>query len=298
MSASASPTATTIPVERRFPLSLGTSISGIRALYEAAKAQCWDPDTVTDWRALDPGRWSSEVAQAAREVWSRRAWREYTGLSETPALLIRLCLEAQRESDPKYFLTVRNTEEAWHVECLHRLAQGFGGYLERPADPRWEPVFNQTLYREALSAGSDIDAYIAARCAVEDGLERELYDAYLANATDPTVRDVLTAVARDKRRHAEFGWLYLQERAAQMDAPRRAAVAEAVERWRRDVHEAGYLVASLNRALFGADDAAAMARVSEAGLGALDSAAEETLAADYLARAHQRLAEIGITRPH
>jgi len=289
---------TAIPVERRFPLSLRTEITSIRELYETAKVQRWDPDTVADWGALSADALEPEVAQAARSVWSRRAWLEYTGLAETPALLIRLCLEADRESDPKYFLTVRSTEEAWHVDCMHRLAQGFGGYIDRPVDARWEAVFNQTLYREALSAATAVDAYMAVRCAVEDGLEHELCDAYLANARHPVVRAVLTAIARDKRRHAEFGWLYLQERAARMSGNERAGVGQAIDRWRREVHEAGYLVASLNRTLFSAQDAQEMARVAQAGLGALDSAAEEALAATYLDRAQARLREMGISCAH
>jgi hypothetical protein len=295
MSSTAAATGTAIPVERRFPLSLRAEITSIRALYETSKVQRWDPDSVADWGALRADVLAPEIAQSARAVWSRRAWLEYTGLAETPALLIRLCLEADRESDPKYYLTVRSTEEAWHVDCLHRLAQGFGGYIDRPADARWEAVFNQTLYREALSAATAVDAYMAVRCAVEDGLEYELYDAYLGNARHPVVRDVLTAIARDKRRHAEFGWLYLQERAARMSADDRAGVAQAIDRWRREVHEAGYLVASLNRTLFTPQDAQDMARVAQAGLGGLESAAEEALAAAYLDRSQVRLREMGIT---
>ena len=64
-------------------------------------------------------------------------WIEATGLTETPALLMRFCMEAGREIDPKFYLTVRNTEEAWHVECFDRVAEAFGGRMteRRPTVP-------------------------------------------------------------------------------------------------------------------------------------------------------------------
>ena len=104
------------------------------------------------------------------------------GLAETPALVIRFCLERDREADPKYFLTVRNTEEAWHLECFHRYAEACGGYVERPANPRGKPLFNRSLYRDALDAELGIDGYVFAHCAFVDGLECELTRAWRDNA--------------------------------------------------------------------------------------------------------------------
>ncbi len=93
-------------------------ISEIRALYESGKAGRWNPHRDIAWGALGADGYDEPVREAARRAWSRRIWVEAAGLTETPALLMRFCMEANREIDPKFYLTVRNTEEAWHVECL------------------------------------------------------------------------------------------------------------------------------------------------------------------------------------
>jgi hypothetical protein len=237
------------------------------------------------------------VLEAARKVWSRRAWIEYTGLAETPALLIRFCLEPGREADPKYFLTVRNTEEAWHVECFHRMAEACGGYIDRPANAAWEPVINQTLYRQVLDAGQPLDEYVAVHCAVEDGLELELYTAYLENARDQVAHSLLERVVADKRRHAEFGWLYVASRAPQLDAAVKASTARAIAAWVEHVALAGYHVPSLASGIDTHGELAAAATVAAAGLGAVSSELEEAAFTAYMTRARQRLAELGIEVP-
>jgi len=93
-----------IPTERRFPLHLEPAIGTIRDLYDAAKQARWDPERDIPWHSFDHARYSAEVLAAAALSWSRKAWTEYGGLPETPALIIRFCLEHERESDPKYFL--------------------------------------------------------------------------------------------------------------------------------------------------------------------------------------------------
>ena len=284
---------TPILVERRFPLDLDRSIDAIRELYEAGKTARWDPSRDIAWGEFDARAPGAPALEAARKVWSRRAWIEYTGLAETPALLIRFCLEPGRESDPKYFLTVRNTEEAWHVESFHRVAEVCGGYLDRPANAAWEPVINQTLYRAALDADRSLDEYVAVHCAVEDGLELELYEAYLANARDPVIKSLLERVVADKRRHAEFGWLYLASRAAHLDAAARASAGKAIGEWIAHVALAGYHVPSL-AAFDTRDEAAAATFTAEAGLGAITPMAEEAAFAAYLSRARRRLAALGI----
>lgn len=297
MQTSSSHAPTPIMVERRFPLDLRRSILSIRELYEAGKQQRWIPEKDIAWDRLDPAAWPPAVREAARQVWSRRAWLEYTGLAETPALLIRFCLELDREADPKYFLTVRNTEEAWHIECFHRYAKALGGYLARPADPAWEPVLNRTLYRDALDAMQSLDAYVAVHCAVEDGLELELYRLYAGNAREPVAAQILQKVLAAKERHAAFGWLYLAQRAPKMDAASRQSVVAQIAAWLQDVAFAGYHIPSLSSTIDTRAEAAAATRVAEAGLGAATPEREEQALRDYLASARARLAALGLALP-
>lgn len=286
-------TPTPIIVERRFPLDLDLSISSIRALYETGKQSRWTPATAIPWDDFDDTAPSAQ-ARAAASLWSRRAWVEYTGLLETPALLIRFCLEAGREADPKYFLTVRNTEEAWHVECFHRYARALGGYLERPANPAWEPVLNRTLYRQALDASQPLDIYVAVNCALEDGLELDLFELYAGNAREPVAAAMLEKVVASKRRNASFGWLYLEERARQMSESDKKALADELARWVESVAFAGYHIPSLSVSIDAAEENRAALLAAEAGLGAALPQAEQKLFVDYLGRVRARLAQMGI----
>ena len=288
---------TTMKVERRFPLDLHKSDDDIRELYEAAKNARWNPDTDLPWDRSELAGFTPGTLAAASRVWSRRAWVEYTGLTQTPALLIRFCLELNRESDPKYFLTVRNTEEAWHVESYHRYAEACGGYHEAPADPAWEAVFNQTLYRDALDAEVPIDAYVAAHCAFVDGLEHQLAEGWLRHAREPLARAVLERCLPDYRRHAEFGWLYAQRRAVGMDAALRERVAAALTHHIRTIEFAGYHCAALATQLDPGAEAADLDRVAAAGLGAAPAADELTIFRDWLAESRARFAELGLALP-
>lgn len=287
--------ATRIPVERRFPLTLRQSITSIRELYETGKQKRWVPETDIPWAAFDAGSLDAPVREAARLTWSRRAWVEYAGLSETPALLVRLCLESGRESDPKYFLTVRNTEEAWQIECYHRYATLLGGYVNRPPDPRREAVFNQCRHRQVLDAGCNADAFFTAHAAVEDGLELALYQAYLANATEPVARRILEQSVQAKERHATFGWLYVAERAAQWSDADRAAVADAVARYLDEVELGGYHCPWL--ADPGGAESRALELTAQAGLGAVSCAQEQEVLQAYLETVQRRLGDFGVELP-
>ena len=46
-----------------------------------------------------------------------RIWIEATGLTETPALIVRFCMEVGREIDPKFYLTTRNNVVLGTIEC-------------------------------------------------------------------------------------------------------------------------------------------------------------------------------------
>ena len=288
---------TPIPIERRFPLVLRKAAEDIRGLYEAAKEARWNPDTDVPWSQHALGSIDAATLASARRVWSRRAWVEYSGMTETPALLIRFCLELNRESDPKYFLTVRNTEEAWHVECYHRYAEACGGYVETPPNPAWEPVFNRTLYRDALDADISIDAYVAAHCAFVDSLELELAKAWRARTTEPLAAALLDRCLNDYERHAAFGWAYAGQRAVSGDAGLRERVAGALVRHIEEAEFAGYHCVGLAHQVETRPEIADLRATADAGLGAVSASDEVEIFRTHLAFSRERFAEIGCTLP-
>ena len=120
---------------------------------------------------------------------------------------MRFCLERQRESDPKYFLALRGSEEAWHLDACHGFADRLGGFIAQPRDAGYAQRFNQTLHREVLDADFGLDAYIGAYVALREQLEVALLEAARAATTEPVMAQALELMLRDKRRHAQFGWL-------------------------------------------------------------------------------------------
>lgn len=293
---------TPILVERRFPVDLSHSIQSIEDLYDASKRARWDPNSSIPWNQLKPDAYTAAVRQAAALSWSRRAWIEYTALPETPSLLIRFCVELDREVDPKYYLSVRSTEEAWHVEVCHRMANELAGYVNQPANPAYGAVFNGTLAREALDADNLLDGYVAAHCAVEDSLDLELWRGYLDNARDPVVRAALEHCVEDKKRHAAFGWLYLEARHKGWDDAARQGIQAAVETYITGMELRGYHCAWLAEQdsagnSVAADIVEADRVTAEAGLGALTPEQEADILRSAIGGARERLAALGVAVP-
>lgn len=283
-------------VEQRFPLQMNTSLPEIRALYNSGKAGRWNPHKSIDWTRLQPGRHDEAERKAAALTWSRRSWVEATGLTETPALLVRMCMETGREIDPKFFLTVRNTEEAWHIECFDLVAQAMGGRITRPSTTAYEAVFNRNLHRKAFDATQHLDSFVAVHAAFEDGLELQLCRAYRMGCTNPAVAQMLDYVIADKERHAAFGWLYLDARAPGWSAEERALIAQELQAHILQTEMAGYHCPWLapERAQL---EAQADAITAASGLGAATRDEEESVFAVYVANSRDRLAALNVTLP-
>ncbi len=286
---------TTLIIEQRFPLNLKESIHSIREMYETGKQERWVPESDIPWSEFDASRYTDQELRAARLTWSWRSWVEYAGLTETPAMLIRWCLEKGRESDPKYFLTVRNTEEAWHIESFSKLANLMGGYLNHPVEATEEALFLQHRDRKILDENQHSDAMLVTHCAVEDGLELELFKGHLANSTNPVVTSLLKKVVQAKERHAEFGWVYATERSALWKDQDRDIIGHTVHRYLETVELAGYHCPWLRNPE--SETAQAMALTAHAGLGAAPMEKEREILVRYLANVRQRLAQWGVELP-
>ena len=281
-------------IERRFPLHLEPHMQTIRGLYHQAKTAHWDPEKHIPWAKFDASAYGAEQLRAAALSWSRRAWTEYGGLPETPAILIRFCLEHGGESDPKMFLTVRGSEEAWHTECCWRFADLVGKYSDRPASDDYAGLFNQDFHREAFEPGISVDAYIAVHSAILDGIDLELNRGYLRHATDPVALAMLKRMVQDKERHVAFGWVYLAERAAGWDDAARAEISAEIDQALEGLLLSGAICAWLAPGGIADDIVAADAITRQAGLGAMSVAEESAVVAQFLGEARDHLARLGL----
>jgi hypothetical protein len=283
-------------IERRFPLEMSVTLPEIRQLYDSGKAGRWNPLRDIDWSALSPEQYDTPLREAVRRTWSRRLWVEATGLTETPALLMRFCMEAGREIDPKFYLTVRNTEEAWHVECFDLIAEAFGGRIAAPADMAYQGTFNRNLHRRVMNAEQSLDSYVACFAAFEDGLELELCRSWRDHAANPAITAVLDRIIADKERHATFGWLYLASRAPHWTVQDRARIADELTANIRDTELKGYHCPWLAPE-HAAAEAEADVLTASAGLGGAPRAAEEDTIVRYAGNARRKLAELGVSLP-
>jgi hypothetical protein len=271
-------------------LHLEPAVESIWDLYNRAKNERWDPSRSIDWGRFDAAKLDPVAREAARLAWSHRAWLLFGRLSETPSVLVRFCLERQRESDPKYFLALRGSEEAWHLDASHQMAARLGGFVAEPANRDYAARFNQTLHREVLDADFGLDAYIAAYVALREQLEAALLQAARAATTEPVMAQALDLMLRDKDRHAQFGWLYLCQRKSQLDAP--AIVRRAGEMLER-FYASGLMVPGLNPAIAG-DVAGAIETAATAGLGVASLADQKRALGRALQESQQRFASLAI----
>jgi len=282
-------------VERRFPLLFAPEVPAIRELYSQAKGFRWNPETDIPWGRLDVSRHAPETREAARLVWSRRAWGAYPGLGESTALLVRLCLESGAVGmDAKLFLSFRPAEEAKHLEVCFMLAERLGGYVPDPGDAALNRISNHPFAQAALDPDLSVEAFIAALGALDDQLDLNLLSSHLQHARDEVVRQSLRLIVGDKQRHVLFAWAFLGSRLPSLDAAGRAAVGAAVQDMLGRVILAGYrntwlLPAGSREALLGAE-----AETAAHGLGASTVPQEQSVLRATVAQVRERLAVWGI----
>ncbi len=121
--------------EARYPLELAPAMPDVWELWQRAKTLEWDPrDGHPVGRSCIRSAIREEQIMAARLHWSRRTWGEYGAISESPALLLRFCLE-NRLPDLRFFFTMRTQEEGRHAEASWLMAERLGGYFPQPQNP-------------------------------------------------------------------------------------------------------------------------------------------------------------------
>ena len=278
-------------VERRFPLQFLPEVPAIRELYSQAKGFRWNPETDIPWERFDASAYSKAALEAARLTWSRRAWSVYPGLTESTALLVRLCLESGAIGmDSKLFLSFRPAEEAKHLEACHMLAQRLGGYIAHPEDAGFRQVSNHPFAQAALDPDLPVEAFIAALGALDDQLDLNLYLSHLQHTKDEIARAVLRLIAGDRQRHVSFAWAFLGSRLPALDDRGRKSVVEALREILANMILAGYrntwLLPTASRAAW----LAAEEETARQGLGASTAAQERGVLRATVAQVRERFA--------
>src|SRR5918992_717694 len=182
--------------EKRFPLKTRHEVPAISELWRKSKQMAWDPATDIPYDTFDRSKYSKEQLDAARLGWSRRAWTEYTGIIESPAMLIRLSLDGQAPIEAKFVLAAKVLEEARHCEASFLLAEAMGGYIQEP--PPHDAIIRLVVagFRDRLAFNSEVSALagIAGWHIISEGIALDIFAARYRRCDEPVTRETLRLI--------------------------------------------------------------------------------------------------------
>src|SRR5688572_4913165 len=182
--------------EKRFPLATKGEIPGLKRLWEKSKDMPWNPVKVIPYEKFDRSKYSKEQLDAARLCWSRRAWTEYTGIIEVPAMLIRLCIDGQMPIHAKFCLAAKIMEEARHCEASLLLADAMGGYISEP--PPGDAIMRMVVagFRDRMALNPQVSpaAAMTAWHIISEGIALDIFAARYKKTTEPVTRDVIRLI--------------------------------------------------------------------------------------------------------
>jgi len=198
--------------EKRFPLNLHPVLPDIRALWDLSNKLVWDPATAIPWDKFDPSKYSKEQLDAARLYWSRRAWTEYSGTAESPALLLRLIMEPDREIDARLFWAVQTLEETRHCIASYLFAEKLGGYLSEPPVRLPRTATHRGIRDKVLNPDIPFEAFAIAHICIGETVAAKMFEERYKAAKDPVAKELVRLILRDETRHIQFGWKYMAHR--------------------------------------------------------------------------------------
>jgi hypothetical protein len=285
--------------EDRYPLPLAPAMPDVWRLWQRAKDLEWDPQTDIPWAELRPERYSAEQILAARMYWSRRTWGEYGAISESPALLLRFCLE-NRHPDLRFFFTMRTMEEGRHAEASWLMSERLGGYFDQPQNPPTVgAVGTHGVRRMAFDPDTALEAIFASLVCAAEEILIDVFRATVDRATNPAVRRMMELILRDEVRHIAFGWQCLEAWAPTFTPEVVRSMERALVAMIENVEFRGYR--NLWLALEGGDATPAEIdadRIScEAGLGGSTPEDEMRVFPEFLRKIRKRMAPWGVNIP-
>lgn len=198
--------------EKRFPLNLHPQLPDIRNLWDLSNKLAWDPNTAIPWDQFNPKAYSKEQLDAARLYWSRRAWTEYTGTAESPAVLLRLVLEPDREIDARLFWSVQTLEETRHCMASYIFAEKLGGYFAEPPVKAPKSTSHRGIRDKVLNPAISFEAFVIAHICIGETIAAKMFEERYRACKDPVAKELVRLILRDETRHIQFGWKYMAHR--------------------------------------------------------------------------------------
>lgn len=285
--------------EQRFPLATRHQIPAIAELWSRSKTMTWDPVRDIPYHKFDRSKYSKEQLDGARLGWSRRAWTEYTGIIESPAMLIRLSLDGKAPIEAKFVLAAKVVEEARHCEASFLLAEAMGGYVEEP--PPGDAIIQMVVagFRDRLAFNPEVspEAAIAGWHIISEGIALDIFAARYRRASEPVTKEVIRLIMQDEVRHVQVGWDFLEHRFPHMTKDEVKAVEDVVLDIVENVEMKGFHSMSLLPDNVESALREAEAIAAQAGLGFCNPEEEHRVFIKSLQNIRTRFAKWGITIP-
>lgn len=252
------------------------------------------------YEQFDRSKYSTEQLDAARLCWSRRAWTEYTGIIEVPAMLVRLCIDGQLPIHAKFSLAAKIMEEARHCEASFLLAEAMGGYVQEP--PPGDAIMRMVVagFRDRLALNPDVTpmAGMVAWHIISEGIALDIFAARYKNTNEPVTREVIRLIMQDEVRHVEMGWILLDHFFPTMTRRDLQAIQEVVTDIVENVEMKGFhsmcLLTDSETSLMRQAEAIA----GDAKLGFCSAAQEHIAFVESLTKIRERLRKYDIVIPH
>ncbi len=282
--------------EKRFPLNLGQEMPRVARIWSVAKAATWDPLTDIPWDQFDITKYTEEELYAARVFWSRRAWSEYTGLAESPIVLLRFAFEGNRPGIIKLALASKFMDEAKHIEASYMMAEKLGGYLPEPPEGAPRKRLVAGLRSRGLNPEYTPEAVLGCWHCVSEYFAVEIFRVRYQHTSDPVAKAVLGRILSDEVRHIGMGWEYLSYRLPEVSEDVRQNVRTAMMDVIENIELGGFHSSSNvneEQDLFAQLDLI----VAKAGLGAAPPDAEHRAFVETLADIRKKAAAVGIDLP-
>jgi hypothetical protein len=287
-------------LEDRFPLPLAPAMPDVWELWQRAKTLEWDPQTDIPWAELRPERYSREQILAARMHWSRRTWGEYGAIAESPALLLRFCLE-NRLPDLRFFFTMRTLEEGRHAEASWLMADRLGGYFPQPQNPPTvSAVGTHGVRRMAFDPDTSLEGIFASLVCAAEEILIDVFKGTVHKATNPAVRRLMELILRDEVRHIAFGWQCLEAWAPAFTDDVRRNIEKALIAMIQNVEFQGYrnLWLAVEGGSATPEEIEADRIACEAGLGASTPEDEMAIVPQFMRKIRARFAPWGVVLPY
>ena len=123
-----------------------------------------------------PERYTEEQIPAAR-LEPAHLGRD-GAISESPALLLRFCLE-NRHPDLRFFFTIRTQEEGRHAEASWLMAERLGGYFPQPQNPPTAGVVGtHGVRRMAFDPETALEGIFASLVCAAEEILIDVFGAY------------------------------------------------------------------------------------------------------------------------